>query len=610
VPIDRGIGRVGPLPQAARVPLSDVNFRSTVTIMGNVAKNLPPPDYDLPDTGTVSILGLSLEAVLELDCLRGATVLAGHGGLDRIVSRLNVMEVPDILPWVRPHELLLTTGYPLRSVPDSLPALVQELADRGLAGIGVKLGRYLDQLPAAMLAEADRVGLPIIALPDGVGFDDVINQVLTAVLNRQAAVLTRADEVHRALLEIVLTGGGLGMLCAELANILPGVAMVTSTDGRVLASDGPAGEVEAALALDCFDASGRFLVESEPVGTRSRDAEPGGSVPGGTGRARRAVVRIVAGPLDHARLVAFSAERELTGDDVHILERAATVAALAITKALAVSAVEGKYQADFLRDALAGRAGNADHVIAHAHSLGWDIGRPMVVIVAESDPGSTPADLELEELRAVQERFATAWARVVRQRDAEAPVVGFSHEVVAVLGVPEDADSESIARIVRDLVRRVSGDGGGGRRSFSTGISRPISSPDELLGAYEQARQAVSVGRQMAGPSALTHFDGLGIFRLLTLVPDTAELRSFAAEALGELIQKDTPQNADLRLTLSVLLDTNLNIAETARVLHFHYNTLRYRIVKLEKMLGPFTTDPSLRLTLSLALRVVQMRGI
>ena len=299
--------------------------------------------------------------------------MAGHGGLDRIVSRLNVMEVPDILPWVRPHELLLTTGYPLRSVPDTLPALVQELADRGLAGIGVKLGRYLDQLPAAMLAEADRVGLPIIALPDGVGFDDVINQVLTAVLNRQAAVLARADEVHRALVEIVLTGGGLGMLCAELADILPGVAMVTSTDGRVLASDGPAGEVEAALALDCFDASGRFLVESEPIGTR----------PEGTGsgdvRARRAVVPIVAGSLDHGRLIAFSAERELTGDDVHILERAATVAALAITKAQAVSAVESKYQADFLRDALAGRAGEAEHVVAHAHSLGWDIGRPMEI---------------------------------------------------------------------------------------------------------------------------------------------------------------------------------------------------------------------------------------
>ena len=573
--------------------------------MVNVAKNSPPPRHDLPDTDTVSILGLSLRAVLELGCLRGATVVAGHGGLDRIVSRLNVMEVPDILPWVRPHELLLTTGYPLRSVPDTLPALVQELADRGLAGIGVKLGRYLDELPAAMLAEADRVGLPIIALPDGVGFDDVINQVLTAVLNRQAAVLARADEVHRALVDIVLTGGGLDMLCAELAGILPGAAMVTSTDGRVLASDGPDAEVEAALALDCFDASGRFLVESEPIGTR-----PEGTGSGDGMRTRRAVVPIVAGSLDHGRLVAFSAERELTGDDVHILERAATVAALAITKAQAVSAVESKYQADFLRDALGGRAGAAEHVVAHAHSLGWDIGRPMVVVVAETDPSAMSAELAPEVLRLLQERFGAAWTRVVRQRDAMAPVVGFSHEVVAVLAVPEEADAESITRTVRDLVRQVGGDGGGGRRSFSTGISRPIGSPDALPGAYEQARKAVSVGRQMSGPSALTHFDGLGIFRLLTLVPDTAELRSFAAEALGQLITNDTAENADLRRTLSVLLDTNLNVAETARILHFHYNTLRYRIVKLERMLGPFTTDPNLRLTLSMALLVVQMRGI
>lgn len=556
--------------------------------------SLPEPEVTWP---THAVPGLTIRKAMEIPALAGARLLAGAGGLERVVQRANIMEVPDILPWVKPHELLLTTGYPLRNTPQGLPSLVVDLNARGVAAIGVKLHRYLSQLPGEMIEEADRLGLPLLLLPDAVGFDDILNQVLTGVLNRQASALERSWEVHQALLSVVLEGGGLRELAVKTSAVLGVSVFITSSDGRVLAEAGSPEELSAWRDTACFDSAGRFRIEDGRGGVHTHADVPG----------RHAVVPIVAGRVDHGRIVAFARGREIDRSDVMVLERAATVAALAVNKQLAVTAVESKYQGDFLRDVLAGRGGGRDQVVAHCESLGWDVDRELVVVVSELDPEDTPAAVAGPQRRPVQERFTVAWQNVVARRDSRAAVVGFTQEVVALLAPKVSRDPDTL---VREVVRQVANEGGSGRRSFSTGVSRLVRDPAELPHAYEQARRAVQVGRQLNGAGSLAHFDGLGSFRLLSLIEDREELRGFARETLHELARPDDDEMEDLRNTLKVLLETNLNVAEAARQLHFHYNTLRYRIGKLERIVGPFTTDPELRLDLALALKVLQMRGV
>lgn len=567
--------------------------------MESVANVPGPQARDLP---AGSGYALTVRDLMTLPSLAGSELVAGAGGLDQIVRWVNVMEVPDILPWVKPNELLLTTGFPLRYAsggpsldPNALADLVDGLAERGAAALGVKTGRYLDELPPGMLDAAERHNLPLLALPRGAAFDEVMSDVFTQLVDRQSWALDVADRLHRALTAIVLEGGDLPQIAGEVAALFETTVLICSPDGRVQTTVGDDGDTAALAALALFDPSGRFRTERVHPGLQD--------APGGPGQL--AVAPVSAGGTDHGYIVAYARSGGLGPVTVQALERAATVAALAITKQLAVSAVESKFRGDFLRDALAGIAGPAHQVVAHCAQLGWDVARPLAVVVAsldDTDEVGTPPPVAG---RAPQDRITAAWQQVVRNRDRSAPVVGFSHEVVALVA----ADAATVAPLVAELVAAVAGDRGGGRRSFSTGVSRVIDSVADLATAYDQARKAVLVGRRMHGPGAVAHFDSLGVHRLLSLVSDPDELRSFATEVLGSLAA-DTDAAIDLRQTLETLLDTNCNVAETARALHFHYNTLRYRIGKLEAIVGPFTSDANLRLDIALALRVVQMSGL
>lgn len=409
------------------------------------------------------------------------------------------------------------------------------------------------------------------------------------------AALERADALHTALTHIVLEGGDLDAIAEAVADALGYGVVFTSTDGRERAAHLDDDQRALLASSDLLDQTGRVRVERiDPDGT---------AVDGGEAVVRR----VVAAGVDLARLVALRPDGKIPASDVKALERAAIVAALLVTRVEAITAVENKYQGDFLRDVFLGRAGEADYVAEHAQAFGWQLDRPVMVVVAVLEPDALAAlGPAAEDRRAWQDRFAHAWRQVTATVDSTIASVAFSREVVTLVPVDPTQGAGPAHLAVDRIIDAVRGDRGGGRIAFSAGVSRVAMELGDLPEAFRQAQRAVEIGRRVHGGGSVTRFDQLGLHRLLALVPDSAELTAFAADVLGPLAER-TPEAADLRETLQVLLDTNFNVAEAARAQFFHYNTMRYRVGKLQRLLGPVATDPHLRLDVAVALRALEI---
>ena len=534
----------------------------------------------------VPVDGLTVREMLGQDAMRGTRIIAGAGGLDRVVRRLNVMTVPNIVRWTKQDEFLLTTGYPLPREPGEFGRLIEQLAAKGLAGLGVKLDEYLAEVPADAVELADRAAFPIVVIPATSPLDDVLSQTFETILNRQAAALARRQQIHDAFLHVALTGGGLARLSGELAEILPGAdVVICDPAGHPLAATTQSGAQPAYLS----DGSGRVGTAWLVAGVH-KDAEAG--TPWAA-----AVIR--AGEMRHGWVLAIGGAQGLPGTAGVAVEQAALVAALEITRDLAVLAVEQQFASNALHDLVTGTAANMDQALERAVRFGWNLERPLTVLVAR-DCGDDAVRLEGHPREASALRAVELWTRAVRDRDQDAAVAGFATELVAVVGV---ADAAALARKIHADLTASTG------RAYSVGVSQVGTGPLDIPRRYEEARVALQVGQRLAGAGAVTDYAGLGLYRLIGNVSQ-AELRAFVHDTLGPVLDLPEPARSDLLKSLAVLSSTRFNVAEAARVLHYHYNTMRYRVTKLERMLGEFADDPAATLRIGVALEILRMYEI
>lgn len=131
-------------------------------------------------------MSLSVADVLALPGLQDLHLRAGQAALGNPVRWPYVAENADIADWVMGGELVFVTGINHPRDEANLLLLVRQAVERATAGLVILTGaEYIQAIPARVIAEAERLGLPLLEQPYGLKMVVVTQAIGTALVQQQ-----------------------------------------------------------------------------------------------------------------------------------------------------------------------------------------------------------------------------------------------------------------------------------------------------------------------------------------------------------------------------------------------------------------------------------------
>ncbi|CAL9536403.1 hypothetical protein SUDANB106_04162 [Streptomyces sp. enrichment culture] len=548
---------------------------------------------------------ITLASLVQHSSLKLA-VLAGEGRLDTPVRWAHVSELADPVPYLEGGELLLVTAMKLDvGDAEAMRRYVARLDAAGVVGLGFAAGVAYDTVPPALLDAAREAGFPLLEVPRRTPFLAIGKAVSAANAAEQYRAVKAGFEAQREMTRAVLSARGASGLLAKLAAHVDGWAALYDVSGALVAA-APSWASRRAAELTgevrrLRDRSATASAVVSGTGGRAGDRVELQSI--GSGRRVRAVLAVGTG------VPPGTAERYAVNSAVALLT-------LTTERSRALLEAEQRLGAAVLRMLL---AGEADHARAVAGSLyGTLLDEPLRVVVAEGaagrrraadsresgEDGSGGAAGEAGEpegaLPAGVEALAEKTESAAARAGESVLLVRHDRRLVGLV-----ADGGAAAAACADFASRAEAAGGGGpagagaEHTVVVGVSAPAGLASVAV-AFKQAEQALSVARRRG--RALVEHEDVASGSVLPLLADEA-VRAFADGMLRALYEHDAHGRGDLVASLHAWLSRHGQWDAAAADLGVHRHTLRYRMRRVEEILGRSLDDPDVRMELWLALK-------
>ena len=526
----------------------------------------------------------SLGDVLAMEvCRRGRpTVVAGADRLDTPVRWVHAIELTDVARLLRGGELVLSTGIALPDDDRLLTAYVTELAEVGVAGLAVELGRrYAGSLPDALVAAAKQAGLPLIAFEREVAFIEITEAVHAQIIDAQLDELRVSERLHEMFTELSMAGASAEEIVRQAAALAGRPVILADLSHRVLACE-PAGADPGRL-LSGFAARNRSVRLS---GRTAFDEASGWLVTpvGAHGEDWGRVILVCDGPP--------------SSTDTVLIERAATTLALGRLLTRHRESLERQAHRTLISGIISQAHADPAEAAVRSRALGVPVdGRQLIALVLRFRDPVVSGPLGV-----------SAHARVLDLADATAAACR-AERIPSLVGTLDDDRAGAMLSlgprvepddVLTRLAIRIRDRAGVDPEVLVIGVGATAGSIRDVRRSFLEASQVadVAASRLDSAPALFYRLPDLRLRGLLHLLRDDPRLQTFVERELGGLLGTD-PALID---TLGAYLAAGGNKAEAAKAAHLARPTFYDRLRRIERILGTDLSSAESRTSLHVAL--------
>lgn len=123
-----------------------------------------------------------LRDLLQFRSLKNLELITGTECLDVNVGTVTVMEVPDVIQWLRGEDFLITSLYAIGDDEEKQCRLLYDLLETRSACLAIKTGKYAHQICDKMIDIANKNHFPLLRIPYEMTYIDIIMDAMNVIM--------------------------------------------------------------------------------------------------------------------------------------------------------------------------------------------------------------------------------------------------------------------------------------------------------------------------------------------------------------------------------------------------------------------------------------------